>query len=1141
MLLVALLLLGIVPIQELELASKSSSTNSNSGFSEVPTWRVGDKWVYSGLFDAETMIKENGVSASVGEIQGDAEMVVLEILTMQIENQSTLVYKTRMTAEFDKNGVDLDGYNGDLFIDYEFTEFTRVSDLAAIKSDLALQIQFKALGFINIDVADIVLHNTYAPPKEVYDFPMRLGERWFDNYSQETTWSGSSDYISPLPADESGSEQSYFGVTQIGAPINERGQTITYGGCSNSLEVTGWDDTGAEASYRWWCPDIRNHAWLHEESEGLTLDFRIRTYSPVASTGVDVYSNPGIRNEGIQVDLEFPLFSLDTNMSVWANTSTSFAGQNMEFRHERTGFSSTVPIEGNGSAHLIIDSGNALDASWTSTDHSSHGIIAWISSAGIIGDSTLTLDENVVALDLMAVADRALIERNRSGSVTELNDLTGWNVIPSDILRMELPIMNRGITSSAAATVETTDPSGNVLSHLIPSLSSLEQTTVEIFWTVPESANIGNSTVSWKVIPGALNSNDADSGNDDDSLIIFIGRTPEVVLRNHSAVLTQDNLLIDASASFDADGGQVWCSFYIEYDDGVKQKNVWSEVWTSDCILNWTWIDDGDYSVLITVVDEERDFSQLEDTASIINRPPQVKIIASRTTASSFGTISLLAVANDSDSEDPWPGVVDIHWPDAQCEEGWYTHQCTVTWDEEGLRRYTAVATDDDGATNETIIDLFYSNIAPFDLEIGIWTDEEILQTDQQGVYHVKEDSEFWLVGEADDSLNDLETLEHSWSLTDNADFISSTSGQRSLMKTSWSQSGEHNITLRVVDDNGLFTEAEILVEVQNVAPTITRLSDPLPIAEGQLLKLDAEVNDTSSDRESLVSCWDLDPGIDKDGVGGADDDCDIIGVEFEWSWQDEGVHSVVLHVMDDDGARSNQVINITVLNQAPKIRVSIPEQILTSQLIELDASATSDSQNDLSGLVFMWDLDADVDSNGDGDAGNDVDEMGMKINKRWRTTGEYHIVLRVADEDKKNPAIKEMTIFVVEDDGGLLDTVSSQVVGPDASILVQILAAIVGLLIIAFTVSRFRPKQDIQQWVDDDQAAISGGMNSNLLSDNPRHSPPEYTFEQSSAVPVATESTSVLQGQTEQQSEPEQPQQPAEGPMAGLLDGLDI
>ena len=188
-----------------------------------------------------------------------------------------------------------------------------------------------------------------------------------------------------------------------------------------------------------------------------------------------------------------------------------------------------------------------------------------------------------------------------------------------------------------------------------------------------------------------------------------------------------------------------------------------------------------------------------------------------------------------------------------------------------------------------------------------------------------------------------------------------------------------------------------------------------------------------------------------------------------------------------------------------------------------------------------MWDMDATIDSNGDGDTSNDVDQMGMKIKKRWNQAGEYQIVLRVADEDKKNPGIKLLTIVVVEDEGGLLDTVSSQVVGPDASILVQIMLGILGLLLIAFTISRFRPKDEAETWVDDDQAAIAGGMDSNLLSADPRHSPPEYAFEQSTSVPVAAESTPVLQSQPEQQSEPEPPQQPVEGSMAGLLNDLDI
>jgi len=1142
LLLFVVLLAPLIPAQhhDLEMIQRSSS-GSTSEVAEVPTWRVGDKWVYSGSFDAETLIKENGVSASVGEINGDAEMVVLEILTMTVENQSTLVYKTRMTAEFDKSGVELDGYNGDLYIDFTFVEYYRVSDLASVKSDLSLDVQFRALGFINIDVADITISNEYAPPNEILDFPMRLGERWMNNYTQDTSWSGSSDYITPFPADESGPEQANYGVTKLGTPINAIGQTISYGGCSDSFEVTGWNDEGKKDSYRWFCPDIRSLAWIHTDDDvGLTMDFRIKSYEPVASSGVIANSNPGIRNEEVNVDLEFPLFSLDTNLSVWANTSTSRAGETIEFRHERTGMTQTSQIQSNGSAHLMFDSGHERDGSYTSTDYASHGIIAWFSESGVIGASTLTLDEDVVALDLMAVPDRAYIERNRSGVVTELNELTGWNVIPDDILRMELPIMNRGITTSASASVSMTDPSGNQTSTSIPALPSLEQITVELFWTVPEGADIGNSTVEWTVIPGAMNSGDADSSNDQGSLTIFIGRVPTIFIQNHSAVLTQDVLTIDASGSNDPDGGLVWCSFYIEYDDGIAHKNVWTTIWTSDCILDWTWYDDGEYTVLINVVDEERDNVEHTEIANIINRPPQVRIIASRDNASSFGTISLLAVGNDSDSEDPWPGVVDVHWPDAQCLEGWYTHECTVTWNQEGLRRYTAVATDDDGSTSETTVDLFYNNIAPFDLDIEVWGQSDLLEPDQQGAWHVYEDSEVFLVGMASDSLNDLEELQHSWSMTDGAAFIDASTGTETLTPAIWSESGEHNITLRITDDDGSYSEKTGLVVVHNVAPTISGASNPLPIAEGQVLTLDARVNDTASDRESLQVCWDIDPGINRDEIGSADDDCDIVGIEFEYQWQFEGVYPVVLHVVDDDGARASKVVNVTVMNQHPRVKVAIPEIIYTNQLVELDASSTSDSESDEAGLDFMWDMDATIDSNGDGDASNDVDQMGMVIKKRWNQAGEYQIVLRVADEDKKNPGTKVLTIVVVEDDSGLLDTVSNQVVGPDASILVQGMLGILGLLLIAFIVSRFRPKDESENWVDDDQAAIAGGMDSNLLSSDPKHSPPEYAFAQASPTPVEAEPTPALQSQPELHTVSE-PEPPAEGSMAGLLDDLDI
>mgnify|MGYP001172268639 CR=1 FL=1 len=1146
-LLVLLLLIAAAPSQHNELEEISlSHSSTNEEVTDVPDWRVGDKWIYSGAFDAETLIKENGVSASVGEVTGDAEMVVQEILTMTVENESTLVYKTLMTADFDKNGVELDGYSGNLFIDFAFTEYHRVSDLASIKSDLSLGVEFRALGFINIDVADITISNEYSPPNEIMDFPMRLGERWMNNYTQDTRWSGSSDYITPFPADESGPEQANYGITSLGSPINQLGHTISYGGCADSFEITGWNDAGERDSYRWYCPDIRSLAWIHTDDDvGLTMDFRIKSYHPVGSSGVDVNSNPGIRDQNIDVELEFPLFSPETNLSVWANSSNAGdVGKVIEFRHERTGMVQSATIANNGSAHLLFDSGNARDGSYTSTDHSSHGIIAWLSSEQIIGTTTLTLDENVVALDLLAVPDRAYIERNRSGIVSELNELSGWNVIPGDVLRMELPVMNRGITASSPATVQLVDPDGLQTNVGIPALASLEQTTVEMFWTIPETSIIGNVSISWQVMPGQTNSNDADTSNDLGQIQLFIGRLPSVIIQNHSAVLTQEMLQIDASASHDPDGGKVWCSFYIEHDDGIALRNVWTTVWTSDCILNWTWLDDGVYEVLVNVVDEERDSVQFLDMVDIINRPPEVRIIASRDNASSFGTISLLAVGNDSDSEDPWPGMVDMHWPDAQCEEGWYTHHCTVTWNEEGLRRYTAVATDDDGATTETTIDLFYSNIAPFELDIEIWDGQNEVEADQQGVWHIAEDATVNLVSSADDSLNDRDELEHSWQMLQGGTYLVAGNGMSTTMPYSWSDSGEHIVTLMVTDDNSVASEKSALVMVHNLPPIINAISDPLPIAEGQIVNLEAEVDDTPSDRETLRVCWDVDPGINSDEIGDADDDCNVIGLQFEQSWNLEGTYPIVLNVVDDDGARSSQVINVTVMNRAPRAKISLPEVIYSKQLIELDASSTTDSEDDLPNLDYLWDMDAQVDSNGDGDPTNDVDEIGMVIKKRWNLAGEYQIVLRVADEDKKNPGVKELTIVVVDDDSGLLDTVSSQVIGPDASIIVQIMLGLLGLLLLAFVIGRLRPKQDQETWIDDDEAAIEGGMDPTLLSGEPMHSPPEYAFQNPAQSIPAPEPIIAAQEPVVVSTEPvaQNPVVTENVPsMAGLLDELDI
>ena len=88
--------------------------------------------------------------------------------------------------------------------------------------------------------------------------------------------------------------------------------------------------------------------------------------------------------------------------------------------------------------------------------------------------------------------------------------------------------------------------------------------------------------------------------------------------------------------------------------------------------------------------------------------------------------VTLYAYANDTDSEDPFLDVVDIYWPNAICEEGYYTRVCTTTAMTEGWHTFQAVGVDDDSAMTMASIDIRFTNINPHGLSVTMtneWPD----------------------------------------------------------------------------------------------------------------------------------------------------------------------------------------------------------------------------------------------------------------------------------------------------------------------------------------------------------------------------------------------------------------------------------
>ena len=67
---------------------------------DVPTWRIGDEWVYETKFDVAQLIAQANVSATLNTLTGDTTYTVTDILFTTTDGTQTLVYKVEIDGDF---------------------------------------------------------------------------------------------------------------------------------------------------------------------------------------------------------------------------------------------------------------------------------------------------------------------------------------------------------------------------------------------------------------------------------------------------------------------------------------------------------------------------------------------------------------------------------------------------------------------------------------------------------------------------------------------------------------------------------------------------------------------------------------------------------------------------------------------------------------------------------------------------------------------------------------------------------------------------------------------------------------------------------------------------------------------------------
>jgi PKD repeat protein len=495
--------------------------------------------------------------------------------------------------------------------------------------------------------------------------------------------------------------------------------------------------------------------------------------------------------------------------------------------------------------------------------------------------------------------------------------------------------------TASLATVYT----GDVVSFNASSSYDPDGSIINYLWTFGDGTNATGLTAAHSysdngtyVVTLNVTDNDGATATTTASVTV-LNRSPVAsFVQSPATVFTGDVTTFDASTSYDPDG--TITSYLWTFGDGTNGTGA---------IVTHTYAENGTYNVTLTVTDNDGSTASSFSTRTVLDRPPVASFTKSATSVYTGAVITF----NASASYDPDGSITGYYWSfgDGTNSTGVISSHAYV---DNGTYTVTLTVTDNDGTQasfTSSVTILNRSPVSAFAASATSVNKNDIIHFDASASY------------DPDGSV-----VSYFWTFGDG------TNGTGITVDHSYTNAGNHTVTLNVTDNDGALASTFTIITVINQLPIANFSASAATVYTGDVVSFNASA---SYDPDGVIIgyFWTFGDGTNASGV------------TTSHAFIDNGTYLVTLKVTDNDGATVTATTTISVLNRPPVASFTqSPSTVFTGDVTTFNASASYDPD----GLIvsYFWSF---------GDGSNTT---GLSVGHAYVENGVYNVTLTVTDND---------------------------------------------------------------------------------------------------------------------------------------------